>query len=92
MWIAASSECGRWPEILCGRKGIGYDTSEKPRAPIDADSQDWAPRLRALEQMVGEPAILGSGDGLANQVDRLKAVGNGQVPAVVKLAWETLKP
>jgi hypothetical protein len=23
-------------------------------------------------------------------VDRLKAIGNGQVPAVVRLAWETL--
>jgi DNA (cytosine-5)-methyltransferase 1 len=29
-------------------------------------------------------------DGLADQVDRTEAVGNGQVPAVVKLAWETL--
>lgn len=28
--------------------------------------------------------------GLANRMDRLKAIGNGQVPAVVKLAWETL--
>jgi len=27
---------------------------------------------------------------IANRVDRLKAIGNGQVPAVVKLAWETL--
>ncbi len=29
-------------------------------------------------------------DGLADRLDRLKAIGNGQVPAVVKLAWETL--
>lgn len=28
--------------------------------------------------------------GLAHRVDRLRAIGNGQVPAVVKLAWETL--
>jgi len=28
--------------------------------------------------------------GLANRVDRLTAIGNGQVPAVVKIAWETL--
>jgi hypothetical protein len=27
---------------------------------------------------------------VADQLDRLKAIGNGQVPAVVKLAWETL--
>jgi len=24
-------------------------------------------------------------------VDRLKAIGNGQVPAVVELAWRTLR-
>jgi DNA (cytosine-5)-methyltransferase 1 len=29
-------------------------------------------------------------DGVANRMDRLKATGNGQVPAVVRLAWETL--
>ncbi len=29
-------------------------------------------------------------DGLANRMDRLKAVGNGQVPSVVRLAWQTL--
>ncbi len=29
-------------------------------------------------------------DDVADQVDRTKAIGNGQVPAVVKLAWETL--
>ncbi len=30
--------------------------------------------------------------GMADRVDRLKAIGNGQVPAVAALAWETLKP
>lgn len=33
---------------------------------------------------------IGSVDGMANAMDRLKAVGNGQVPAVVKLAWDVL--
>jgi DNA (cytosine-5)-methyltransferase 1 len=37
-----------------------------------------------------KPCLLGSGHGLANFVDRTKAIGDGQVPAVVKLAWETL--
>lgn len=32
----------------------------------------------------------GVGDGVANYMDRLKAAGNGQVPAVVKTAWELL--
>jgi hypothetical protein len=29
---------------------------------------------------------------MANRTHRLNASGNGQVPAVVRLAWETLKP
>jgi DNA (cytosine-5)-methyltransferase 1 len=28
--------------------------------------------------------------GVADRVDRTKGLGNGQVPAVVALAWETL--
>jgi hypothetical protein len=29
---------------------------------------------------------------VASRVDRLRAIGNGQVPAVVRLAWDLLKP
>jgi DNA (cytosine-5)-methyltransferase 1 len=32
----------------------------------------------------------GVANGVANRVDRLRAIGNGQVPAVAALAWETL--
>ena len=38
-----------------------------------------------LESPVGRVA-----HGVASRVDRLKAIGNGQVPAVAQLAWETL--
>jgi DNA (cytosine-5)-methyltransferase 1 len=34
--------------------------------------------------------VHGANDELANRMDRLHAIGNGQVPDVVKLAWETL--
>jgi DNA (cytosine-5)-methyltransferase 1 len=37
-----------------------------------------------------EPGLGRVANGVAHRVDRLKALGNGQVPAVVKLAWETL--
>ena len=30
-------------------------------------------------------------NGVAHRVDRVRATGNGQVPAVARLAWETLK-
>ena len=37
-----------------------------------------------------EPAMVGMGDVLASRVDRLFAIGNGQVPAVAALAWRIL--
>jgi DNA (cytosine-5)-methyltransferase 1 len=37
-----------------------------------------------------EPELGRVAHGVAHRVDRLKAIGNGQVPAVVRLAWETL--
>jgi len=45
----------------------------------------------ACVQWESEPGVGRVANGLANNVDkRLAAIGNGQVPAVVKLAWETL--
>ncbi|HEX6827246.1 MAG TPA: DNA cytosine methyltransferase [Nitrospiraceae bacterium] len=35
-------------------------------------------------------SVVREDDDVAGQVDRTRAIGNGQVPAVVKLAWETL--
>lgn len=37
-----------------------------------------------------EPGLERVAHGVAGQMDRLKAIGNGQVPAVVELAWKTL--
>ena len=37
-----------------------------------------------------EPGIYRVANGVADRMDRLKAIGNGQVPAVAKLAWEIL--
>ena len=37
-----------------------------------------------------EPAVGRVADGLASRVDRLRALGNGQVPAVVRFAWRNL--
>ena len=38
------------------------------------------------------PDAFGAANGLAARMDRTRCVGNGQVPAVAALAWETLKP
>ena len=68
----------------------------------DADVRRCKERWRKAEPIRLEPTrtgnyrpeierpLLGMDDGLANWVDRLHAVGNGQVPCVVELAWKTL--
>ena len=38
-----------------------------------------------------EPELGRVADGVADRLDRLAALGEGQVPAVARLAWETLK-
>jgi DNA (cytosine-5)-methyltransferase 1 len=39
---------------------------------------------------ITEPSLGRVAHGVAHRMDRLKAIGNGQVPAVAKLAWEIL--
>lgn len=47
--------------------------------------------IRAMsERLSAKPEMVRKSNGLADGVDRLAAIGNGQVPAVVRLAWETL--
>jgi DNA (cytosine-5)-methyltransferase 1 len=41
---------------------------------------------------VPEPSIPCMVDGMADYMGEVSAIGNGQVPAVVKLAWEVLRP
>ena len=38
----------------------------------------------------GKPGLCGMAYGVANRMDRLSAIGDGQVPAVVAAAWNTL--
>jgi len=48
------------------------------------------PELHTEGWWTVEPAVGRLANGVAARVDRLKAIGNGQVPAVVRLAWHTL--
>ena len=41
-------------------------------------------------EVVCEPGFLGKPDGMADRMDRNRAIGNGQDPRVAKVAWETL--
>ena len=47
---------------------------------------------RETQWWASEPDVGRVAHGVAARVDRLRCIGNGQVPAVAQLAWETLKP
>ena len=70
------------------------DTEPRPASvalafpPHPDDREGWA-RVLAVSPTV-EPAVRGVADGLAPRVDRLRACGNGVVPAVAALAWRAL--
>lgn len=64
------------------RQGIGLSRRTPPKVPAARGNIWWKT----------EPGIHRVDDGMANRVDRLRAIGNGQVPAVAELAWEGLTP
>jgi DNA (cytosine-5)-methyltransferase 1 len=55
----------------------------EPRADTQSKRSDWW----ATEPDVGRVA-----HGVASRVDRLRCIGNGQVPTVAKIAWNLLNP
>jgi len=65
------------------RQYVGKMDKEKADISISVEGQ-----MRGAPQ----PELGRVAHGVADRVDRLKAIGNGQVPAVVALAWDILKP
>ena len=82
MWIVASdtSKNGLQGGELQRRKTKGKPTKRMAPCPIFPRHEDD----------LSPPFVLGAGNGMADRVDRTKAIGNGQVPAVAALAWRTL--
>ena len=63
------------------------DPAENREGETDQSFHERVGYIWGLESRLGRVA-----HGVAARVDRLKAIGNGQVPAVAALAWEILKP
>ena len=84
IWIAASTDNNA--------DGIQRSRSQKiSRQP----SFSWCQDVRSIEDLrrrsdVPRPMLRRKTNGVAHYVDRIRAIGNGQVPAVVALAWGTL--
>lgn len=69
----------------------------KPQAVGRQQGLSWCKDFRRLEDLCNRPdlypsPLLRNYHGIPFAVDRVAACGNAQHPAVVKLAWETLKP
>ena len=47
-------------------------------------------KVRAFDWSANQPSMVGMADGVADWVDRAKAIGNGQVPLCAATAWRVL--
>jgi DNA (cytosine-5)-methyltransferase 1 len=77
VWILANPNSQRFKNVQGGKKD-----AESPRKRTTRDTSWWD-----IEPNVGRVAY-----GVAFRVDRLRALGNGQVPGVVEKAWNRLIP
>lgn len=92
VWIVAySGETGR-EILLCGDDGNkSADLQKGLSRKLEPNSLDkLRSYLSRLEERLGEPAVFGNDDGLPYRVDRLGAIGDGQVPIVAATAWRLL--
>jgi DNA (cytosine-5)-methyltransferase 1 len=75
IWVVGSDAAG----AQCKRRGV----SERVRTKhaVTCDTRWWS----------AEPDVDRVAHGVAARVDRLRCIGNGQVPAVAALAWSILR-
>lgn len=76
--------------LQAGRQGRGDGVPAGEPQDDGAAAQECGDRTRASWWDV-EPGLVRVVHGVANRMDRIRALGNGQVPAVVAGAWETLR-
>ena len=85
IWIVGNSNSK--PRFQTNKE---IDTKRSKRKPRnDSCGEYWQP-IFAPDWQISEAVSDGVADGVAARVDRLKAIGNGQVPEVARRAWELL--
>lgn len=88
LWIVASDSHQNGQE----RGNDGHDDAAGRKEAVSSPSLLAASPFPKSIDDIPTPHVFGTGDGLANWLDAVSACGDGQVPAVVELAWKTLKP
>jgi DNA (cytosine-5)-methyltransferase 1 len=84
IWIVADAD-----EVRCNEQGQPWSLSRQQSSSGELGLGSTA-RPRGEGWWSVEPALGRVADGVAHRVDRLAAIGNGQVPAVAALAWRVL--
>ena len=93
LWIVAypGSRWGQDNELCTGRDELGIRGAELADSGVP---RPQGSNRRAMSDngnwWHSEPDVGRVANGVARGVDRLRCLGNGQVPAVARLAWETL--
>jgi len=94
-----NGSCSWWlhdPADMADTEGIringehGNDMCEKREDWTGTLKHDGSREYNGKKEGPAKPELGRVAHGVAHRVDRLKAIGNGQVPAVVRLAWRTL--
>lgn len=79
---AGTDERGLWERFSGVNRGEESDSNASNRKQCRRDQDNW---------WTCEPGVVRVVHGMANRANRIRAIGNGQVPAVVKLAYEVLR-
>ena len=87
------SECGMFAKAIadtCSIRSLQRNRSNQERqGEAKAGSVERLCEV-GLRHDIPAPNAFGDANGVANRMVRLKAIGNGQVPAVAALAWQLL--
>jgi hypothetical protein len=83
-------------EELANSTGIGLEGQGQSEQPINSKTYgDWetsqSANVRESDFWATEPNVGRVVNGMASRVDRIKALGNGQVPLCAATAWRILK-
>jgi len=84
VWIVANPKQGS--------SSMHYGTLGGTQTKIPKRGEQLSARTKTRDSTwwLSQPSICRVDDGVAYKLDRTEAIGNGQVPAVVKAAWEIL--
>jgi DNA (cytosine-5)-methyltransferase 1 len=96
IWVVADSDQGTFQQLgIEPPKNRGWGSKEIRRKNwidflVDND-RDIPPSWRCEDAGIDpRPIMRGDSDGMADGMDRIARIGNGQVPAVAALAWRIL--